>query len=123
MDRDVSDVDQGVVTEKAEAAMTLAKKHYEVEVGLKHVIHFSGSPQTEISRSEPIKLLEVNTNTIASGVMPIYFGPAPASGIPFPSVIVEVTPEEYEKIQRSELSLPKGWENPQELKPPFSSGG
>ena len=49
--------------------------------------------QAEVVRAEPIKLLEVNENTVAAGVMPLYFGPAPASGIPYPSVIVEVTGE------------------------------
>lgn len=29
--------------------------------------------------------------------------------IPFPSVIVEVTPEEYQKVKRKLLKLPDGW--------------
>jgi hypothetical protein len=28
---------------------------------------------------------------------------------PYPSVIVEVTPDEFEMIQRKELPLPEGW--------------
>ena len=36
--------------------------------------------------------------------MPLeHFGPAPASGIPFSSIIVEVTPSELEKIRSHEL--------------------
>jgi hypothetical protein len=41
--------------------------------------------------------------------MPLYFGPAPASGIPYPSVIVEVSPNEFKKIQSDELKLPEVW--------------
>lgn len=55
-------------------------------------------------------LLEVNENTIPSGIYPIQFGPAPTSGIHFPSVIVEVTPAEFRKIMADELRLPGGWE-------------
>lgn len=55
-------------------------------------------------------LLEVNEETTSSGVLPIYFGPDPASQIYHPSVIIEVTPEEYDKIARGELPLPNGWE-------------
>jgi len=41
--------------------------------------------------------------------MPIQFGPDPASGIHYPTVIVEVTPEEFQRIQMRELELPQGW--------------
>ena len=57
----------------------------------------------------PIKLLEVNENTVPSGVMPIQFGPSLASGIHYSSIIVEVTPDEYEEIQTGKLGLPDGW--------------
>lgn len=73
---------------------------------------------------EPIKLLEVNENTVPAGVMPLHFGPAPAIGITFPSVIVEVTPDEYKKIQSQELKLPKGWDEREALAmPPGTVGG
>ena len=56
--------------------------------------------------------------------MPLYFGPAPASGIPYPSVIVEVTPDEYLKIQSHELKLPAGWDHWEELpRPSVLTGG
>ena len=41
--------------------------------------------------------------------MPLYFGPVPSSGIPYASVIVEVTPDEFERIRVQELKLPDGW--------------
>jgi hypothetical protein len=90
-----------------EAARRLAQKHYLYEPGITEIRAITSGAIR--GPNEPIKLLEVNTNTIASGIMPLRFDAAPASGIPFPSVIVEVTPEEYEQIKRNELKLPEGW--------------
>ncbi len=94
-------------TSKDVVAKRLARKHFEIEGGLTHIFRITGT--AEASDSEPIKLLEVNEATVPSGVMPLHFGAAPASGIPYPSVIVEVTPEEYEKIVAQTVKLPKGW--------------
>ncbi len=55
--------------------------------------------------------------------MPLHFGPAPASGILFPSIIVEVTPEEFDRIKRNELKLPKGWTIGEELPKPTKANG
>ncbi len=110
MDREVGAHDHAVFIEKARVAKELAMKHYQVEPGLTQVIRFSGSPQMEATPAEPIKLLEINEGTVPSGVMPLHFGPAVASGIPFPSVIIEVTPDEYERIRARELKLPEGWQ-------------
>jgi hypothetical protein len=113
-----------VVDEKAAVAKELAKKHYQAEAGLQKIIRLTGSAEVEVRPVEPIKLLEVNANTVPSGVLPVSFGPAPASGIPYPSVIVEVSPEEFAKIQTQELKLPKGWHLGEELpKPPEDPGG
>jgi len=121
---EISDEDEAIASDKAAVARALARKHFDIEAGLKHVIRFSGSIQVESSPGEPIKLLEVNENTVPAGVMPLAFAPLPASGIRYPSVIVEVTPEEYELIQKNELKLPKGWEQSQELPGgPVTSGG
>lgn len=94
---------------KDEAAKDLANKHYQVEAGIERIFRIMGSADVELQPNEPIKLLEVNESTVPSGIMPIRFGPAPESGIHFPSVIVEVTPEEFEKIQTKELALPNDW--------------
>ena len=94
-----------------------------VEAGLQSVFRLTGSAEVELRPIEPIKLLEVNTNTVASGVLPVQFGPAPASGIPYPSIIVEVSPEEFEKIKTKELMLPKGWQVGEEMPKPADAPG
>jgi hypothetical protein len=97
------------VPTKDEEAKALAEKHYQVEAGMTHIFRVTGAAEAEVRPAEPIKLLEVNENTVPSGIMPIHFGPSPASGLHFSSVIVEVTPDEFQKIQAQELQLPDGW--------------
>jgi hypothetical protein len=109
---------------KAEAAMELATIHYEVEAGLTQVFLLNDKAEAQQIAADTIRLLEVNENTVESGIMPLYFGPAPASGIPFSSVIIEVTPNEFKKIQANELKLPNRWEIGEALpRPPGVAGG
>ena len=117
-DRKVFALDQAVVDDKAQVAREMARKHYQAEAGLQSVFRLTGSAEVEVRPVEPIKLLEVNANTVASGVLPVQFGPAPASGIPYPSIIIEVSPEEFEKIKTQELKLPKGWQVGEEMPRP-----
>ena len=119
MDREISDFNQGRVIE---AARALARKHFEIEEGLTHIFEITDTAAATVAQGPPIKLLEVNENTSESGIMPLYFGPAPASGIPYASVIIEVSPAEFQKIQSHELKLPDGWAIGEEL-PRTSAAG
>ena len=94
---------------KDEEARYLAGRHYEIEMGLSEVFRVIGPGDAELQASEPIKLLEVNEGTISTGILPIGFGPSPASGLHHSTIIVEVTPEEYQRIRSNELPLPHGW--------------
>jgi hypothetical protein len=123
MDRIIFGVDGGIGTEREAVARGLANKHYEIESGLTQVYWITSASEAESSPEEPIKLLEVNRDTIESGVMPLHFGPAPASGIPYPSIIIEVTPNEFEKIQSHQLKLPHGWEIWEQIPKPSNDNG
>ena len=90
-------------------ARTLAEKHYVIEVGVSDIIQLRQDIASNGGQVKKIALLEVNVNTVPSGVIPIEFGPAPASGIHYPSVIIEVTPDEFEQIKSKQLPLPLGW--------------
>jgi hypothetical protein len=94
---------------KAEEAVELARTHYQIETGMTQIFRITGSAEVEFRPNEPIKLLEVNENTVPSGIMPIQFGPSPASGRSYPTIIVEVTPDEFQKIRDQQLELPHGW--------------
>ena len=107
---------------KDEAARHLARKHYEVEAGLTGIFRLTGSAEAEANEREPIKLLEVNPATIPTGVTPLHFAPAPAAGIDYPSVIVEVTPSEFLQIQQNELSLPRNWRIGEMFERPVRNG-
>ena len=90
-------------------AQKLAEAHYHIESGIQQIYRLHANDAVESQPNEPIKLLEVNEDTIAAGVMPLGFGPAPESGIHFPSVIVEVTPTELDRIREQSLPLPNDW--------------
>jgi hypothetical protein len=53
-----------------------------------------------------VHIIEINDNTTPSDtvVAPFYFGPVPEEGLPAPSGIAIIKPEEYRK-----LDLPSGW--------------
>lgn len=109
LDRIIFGVDSAFGPERETVARELAHKHYEIESGLTHVCWINSPAETGEKATEPIKLLEVNENTVPSGILPLQFGPSPASGVYFPSVIVEVTPNEFAKLRIGELRLPDGW--------------
>ncbi|MEX0711509.1 MAG: hypothetical protein WD278_04125 [Pirellulales bacterium] len=109
---------------KEREALELAKKHYAVEEGVTDIFVIKDSVTVEVvNGEETIKLLEVNANTVPSGIVPIQFAPAPAFGINYPSVILEVTPEEYERIKTKELVLPNGWEVGELIPRPLDGAG
>jgi hypothetical protein len=95
--------------EKDESARRLAETRYEVDSGISEIFRIVADSEVEESADEPVKLLEVNHETIAAGIMPLHFGAIPERGIEFSSIIVDVTPEEFAKIRSHELKLPGGW--------------
>ena len=94
--------------DKDSVAKKLAEAHYAIEPGITHIIRMV-STEREDDAAEPIKLLEVNANTTAMGIRPVFFGANAARGIYFPAVIVQVTPDEFEGIQRTPDMLPNQW--------------
>jgi hypothetical protein len=93
--------------DKSTVAHQLAEAHCRVEPSITRVVRLV-SANEEDSR-EPIKLLEVNPETSPSGIVPIAFGPDNPS-VPYPSIVVEVTEEEFGEIQTGALPLPEGWQ-------------
>jgi hypothetical protein len=96
-----------MIASKDNVAMDLAQAHVSAEPGIKSVYRLL-SPN-EDDEGEPIKLLEVNENTVEQGIEPIRFGPDPASDMHFASVVVDVSPREFALILQGKLALPHGW--------------
>lgn len=91
---------------KDEVARLLANAHRDAEPAIVRIIRLVSSHEAEAR--EPVKLLEVNPATSPSGIFPIAFGAAPPA-VPYPSIVVEVTPDEFRRVERGELALPHDW--------------
>lgn len=93
---------------KDSVAEALAKAHRAADPAITGIYRIE-APGQENNPGEPVKLLEVNPHTTASGIMPVRLSPHAPSGIFFPSVIVEVHPTEFELLVQGRLTLPHGW--------------
>jgi hypothetical protein len=91
------------ITTKHQQAEYLARRHKEIEPGILAVYELLAEG-LEDNSEEPVKLLEVNTATIPVGIQPIYFTPDPFHGLPFPTIIVAVAPQETDGLE-----LPHSW--------------
>ena len=84
----------------------LANAHYVLEEGITDIYRIHSRLDEDDPR-EPIKLLEVNRSAVPVGIMPVHFGVG--KNIPYPSIIMDVTPEEFDDLRYQRLSLPKDW--------------
>ncbi len=105
---------------KDAVAEKLARAHFQVDPAIERIFRLH-APERETDDSEPIRLLEVNRETTSQGIVPIPFGPHAGSGIYFPSVIIEIRPEEYEQVLEGTLGLPDGWQLGSEIARPEAS--
>lgn len=102
---------------KDQVASNLADAHYRIERSIRKIFRVRNAA-TEGNGDDPIKLLEVNEATIPSGILPVYFGPHEPVGFTFASVVIDVTPDEFDQLQARRLALPNGWELGEELPRP-----
>jgi len=92
---------------KDEVAERLARDNYFLDEAVRRIYRLVGG--AEADEREPIKLLLVSDDTVATGIVPLHFPPHVPNGIPYPFVVVEVTPDELDRLERGELALPAGW--------------
>lgn len=79
------------------AAERLARANVDAEPNIQEVYWFPAE--------DAIHLIEIDPSTFANDeITPFYFGPDPQGGIPFPSGIALIRPEE-----KSRLSPPSDW--------------
>ena len=93
-------------------ATELAHRHFDLVQGVEQIFLLKKTG-TESSSTEPIKLLEVNRETVACGIMPVYFGPS--REVPYPLVVLDVTPREFNRLRKGKLTLPDGWKIGREI--------
>ena len=93
-----------------DTAVELVQSHREVEPNLRLVYLYRDPAGREV------RLVEiVDGSPSAEEVLPFRFAPDEARGVPYPVVIVELSPEEFQRVERGELPLPAGWTDREEL--------
>ncbi len=99
---------------KLETAKSMAQAHKDFEPNLTNV--YLVEPIAESDPEEPVKLLEVVDGTIERGIEPLTFAADPAHGREYVSVIIEVSPREFEAVLSGKLTFPRpSWKLGQEL--------
>ena len=81
----------------------LAKLHFELEDSLEQIVWVKSKSNKEIC------LIEVNRTALPVESLGV-FRFAPSEEVPFPLLIVDVRPKEWEQIQQGEIPLPEGWD-------------
>ena len=98
---------------KDETARLLADAHFRLDQGVTRI--FRVVEPDEANPLRPVKLLEVKPMTPETGIAPVGMAADPARGVFHPTVIIEVSPGEFDRLQRGELSLPQAWRIGDEL--------
>lgn len=102
---------------KEEVARELAQIHFSLEPGMKRIFQLLKPSEADLDFKEPVKLLEVNADTVAAGIQPLHFGARVEDGHWWPPVIlVVVTPGEFKLIGKGELKLPHDWRLGKEMR-------
>jgi hypothetical protein len=85
-----------------EFVKNLAQLHFEADDGIEQIIWMKGGEKKQI------RLIEVNRTALPTESVEI-FRFAPSEDVPFPILIADVRPTEWERIQNGDIPLPDGW--------------
>lgn len=93
------------------AALALVRSHVEVDPNLRRVLLYNDPAAGEV------RLLEIVQGSPNAGdVLPFRFAADPSRGVAFPVVVIELSPEEFARVEAGdELKLPSGWEGYEEV--------
>ena len=94
-----------------ECAIELARAHRDIDPATQHVYLASGN--------EPlIRLIEVSASVpTTSEFFPYSFMDDPQNGVPYPSVLILLSPDEWKSLITGQRKLPDGWPDVAELIP------
>ena len=88
-----------------DVAFDLAKSHREADRDTTTIKFFPSA------RSNEVCLLEVSSSAPSTDeIMPFRFAADGANSVDYPSVVILLSPQEWEKVQSGNLSLPEGWD-------------
>ncbi len=64
-----------------------------------------------------VRLVEVSGSLAPSGeVLPFRFAPSPEHGVPYASVVVLLSVDDWARLKKGDLKLPPDWGTPETLK-------
>lgn len=86
----------------ANMAESLIQEHFELDPSLEKVIWINSDKTTEI------RLLEITPETFPAGEVLSYYFP-PDDEFPYATIMAQITPQEWQKVLRNEITLPEGW--------------
>jgi len=87
-----------------EVAKKLAKAHKKADPEIEQIYMIEDPAGAEV------RLVEVSGSVGNTGtVMPFRFGARPDLDVPYPSVVILLSPEEKVLLDRKELELPDAW--------------
>lgn len=88
-----------------EVARDLANAHREADPATTTIKFFPSARQNEVC------LVEVSSDApTTEEVMPFRFAASNGNGVEYPSVVILLSPVEWEKVKVGDLSLPEGWD-------------
>ncbi len=91
-----------IAESKLDVARKMAESHVLVDSAVAEVYLL----EEEDERADtPIKLLEVVEGIIERGIEPVYFRPDEARGVPYASIIIELSPREWQMHKRRPISV------------------
>lgn len=89
-----------------QVAAELAQAHVEDDPNTTKVYFVEGV-------ADEVRLVEVSGSLGNGGpgeVLPVRFEAQPDEGVPYPSVVVLLSPSEWDAVENDQLKLPPGWE-------------
>src|SRR5580698_8653540 len=88
---------------RREVAEQVAQRHKTIDPFVLQVFQLTSKDGER--GAEPIKLLEVVDGTPEIGIQPVYFLPDSKRGVPYPLVIVEISPAEFRQRGRRSIRI------------------
>ncbi len=82
--------------------------------------HRAEDPETKsvflANNENEVRLVEVSGSVSSGGeVLPFRFASRPDLGVPYPSVVVLLSEDDWLRVERGDLALPAGWGRPEAL--------
>jgi len=101
---------------KDDTAQLLADAHFGLDPAITRIFRVLAPGETS-GDVLPVKLLEISSLTPEAGISPVGMTADPSRGVYHASVVIEVSPAEFEGLLRGELTLPQRWQVADELFP------